>query len=97
MASMDVKAIAVIKKNSKKNNTKGCVKVMKAHKYWSVGALITMIGTFYTGYKGSKPSHRYFACSALICMIMSMYTGHKMISGNKRTRKQVKKTEAEES
>ncbi|MCC2238637.1 DUF6219 family protein, partial [Fusicatenibacter sp. CLA-AA-H213] len=25
---------------------------MKAHKYWSVGALITMIGTFYTGYKG---------------------------------------------
>ena len=44
---------------------------MKAHKFWSVGALITMIGTF--------------------------YTGHKMISGNKRTRKQVKKTEAEES
>ena len=70
---------------------------MKAHKYWSVGALITMIGTFYTGYKGSKSSHRYFACSALICMIMSMYTGHKMISGIKRTRKQVKKTEAEES
>ena len=70
---------------------------MKAHKYWSVGALITMIGTFYTGYKRSKSSHRYFACSALICMIMSMYTGHKMISGNKRTRKQVKKTETEES
>ena len=40
---------------------------------------------------------QYFACSTLICMIMSMYTGHKMISGNKRTRKQVKKTEAEES
>ena len=70
---------------------------MKAHKYWSVGALINMIGTIYTGYKGSKTSHRYFACSTLICMIMSMYTGHKMISGNKRTRKQVKKTEAEES
>ena len=70
---------------------------MKAHKYWSVGALITMIGTFYTGYKGSKSSHRYFACSALICMIMSMYTGHKMISGNKITRKRGKKTEAEES
>ena len=61
---------------------------MKAHKYWSIGALITMIGTFYTGYKGSKSGHRYFACSTLICMIMSMYTGHKMISGNKRTRKQ---------
>ena len=57
---------------------------MKAHKYWSFGALITMIGTFYTGYKGSKSSHRYFACSTLICMIMSMYTGHKMISGNKK-------------
>ena len=69
---------------------------MKAHKYWSDGALITMIGTFYTGYKGSKSSHRYFACSTLICMIMSIYTGHKMISGNKRTRKQVENTEAEE-
>ena len=69
---------------------------MKAHKYWSFGALITMNGTFYTGYKGSKSSHRYFACSTLICMIMSIYTGHKMISGNKRTRKQVENTEAEE-
>ena len=27
---------------------------MKAHKYWSVGALITMIGTFILGYKGLK-------------------------------------------
>ena len=70
---------------------------MKAHKYWSMGALFTMIGTFYTGYKGSKSGHKYFACSTLICMIMSMYTGHKMISGNKRTRKQVENTEAEES
>ena len=69
---------------------------MKAHKYWSIGELITMIGTFYTGYKGSKSGHKYFACSTLICMIMSMYTGHKMISGNKRTRKQVENTEAEE-
>ena len=69
---------------------------MKAHKYLSIRALITMIGTFYTGYKGSKSGHRYFACSTLICMIMSMYTGHKMISGNKRTRKQVENTKAEE-
>ena len=69
---------------------------MKAHMHWSIGALITMIGTFYTGYKGSKSGHRYFACSTLICMIMSMYTGHKMISGNKRTRKQVENTKAEE-
>ena len=69
---------------------------MKAHKYWSIGALITMIGTFYTGYKGSKSGHRYFACSTLICMIMSIYTGHKMISGNKRTRKQMGMKEVEE-
>ena len=27
---------------------------MKAHEYWSVGALITMLGTCYTGYKGNK-------------------------------------------
>ena len=27
---------------------------MKSHKYWSIGALSTMLGTFYTGYKGSK-------------------------------------------
>ena len=70
--------------------------IMKAHKYWSIGAIVTMVGTFYTGYKGSKSGHKYFACSTLICMIMSMYTGHKMISGNKRTRKQVENTEAEE-
>ena len=31
---------------------------MKAHKYWSIGALITMLGTFYTGYKGSKEGHK---------------------------------------
>ena len=29
VVSMDVEAIAVIKKNSKNNNTKGCVKVMQ--------------------------------------------------------------------
>ena len=69
---------------------------MKAHKYWSIGALIAVIGTFYTGYKGSKSGHKYFACSTLICMIMSMYTGHKMISGNKRTRKQMELKEVEE-
>lgn len=34
---------------------------MKSHKYWSIGALITMLGTFYTGYKGSKEDHKYYA------------------------------------
>ena len=51
---------------------------MKAHKYWSIGAVITMFGTFCTGYKG---------------MVMAVYTGHKMISGNKKT-KRVKQAEA---
>ena len=69
---------------------------MKAHKYWSIGAVITMFGTFCTGYKGSKTAHKYFALSSLICMVMAVYTGHKMISGNKRTRKQVENTKAEE-
>ena len=69
---------------------------MKAHKYWSVVALITMIGTFYTGYKGLKAAHKYFAFGSLICMVMAVYSGHKMISGNKRTRKQVKNTKVEE-
>ncbi len=69
---------------------------MKAHKYWSIGAIITMVGTFYTGYKGLKAAHKYFAFGSLICMIMAVYSGHKMISGNKRTRKQVENTKAEE-
>ena len=46
---------------------------MKAHKYWSIGALITMLGTFYTGYKGSKEGHKYFAASSLLCMIIANY------------------------
>ena len=60
---------------------------MKAHKYWSLGALATMIGTFYTGYKNMKSAHKYFACSSLLCMIMAIYSGHKMISGKSRKRK----------
>ena len=53
---------------------------MKAHKYWSIGAIVTMVGTFYTGYKGLKAAHKYFAFGSLICMIMAVYSGHKMIS-----------------
>lgn len=41
-------------------------------------------------------AHKYFALGSLICMIMAVYSGHKMISGNKRTRKQVGNTKAEE-
>ena len=67
--------------------------IMKAHKYWSIGAVITMFGTFCTGYKGSKTAHKYLALSSLICMVMAVYTGHKMISGNKKA-KRVKQAEA---
>ena len=69
---------------------------MKVHEYWSIGALITMLGTFYTGYKGSKSSHKYFVASSLLCMIMAIYTGHKMISKNKKTRQESISLENEE-
>lgn len=60
---------------------------MKSHKYWSLGALAAMIGTFYTGSRDMKSAHKYFACSSLLCMIMSIYTGHKMISGKSKEKK----------
>ena len=47
---------------------------MKAHKYWSIGAIVTMVGTFYTGYKGLKAAHKYFAFGSLICLIMAVYS-----------------------
>ena len=68
---------------------------MKAHKYWSIGAVVTMAGTCYTGYKGLKAAHKYFAFGSLICMIMAVYSGHKMISGNKKARKQTEVKEVE--
>ena len=36
---------------------------MKAHKYWSIGALVSMIGTFYTGY--IVQIHSFALCEAL--------------------------------
>ena len=68
---------------------------MKAHKYWSLGALLTMFGTFYTGYKGSKSEHKYFAVSSLICMVMAIYSGQKMLSGKKKTKKELVNAENE--
>ena len=41
---------------------------MKAHKYWSLGALACMAGCFYTGYKKLMQAHKYFACGSLVCM-----------------------------
>lgn len=69
---------------------------MKAHKYWSLGALAAMIGTFYTGYKNMKTAHKYFACSSLLCMIMAIYSGHKMISGKSRKKKNLVSEESAE-
>ena len=60
---------------------------MKSHKYWSIGALVSMIGTCYTGYKDMKSAHKYFAFSSLICRAMAIYSGHKMISGKSRKKK----------
>ncbi len=57
---------------------------MKAHKYWSLGALICMAGSFYTGYKKLMKAHKYFSCGALICMIMAIWSGHKMIAPKKK-------------
>ena len=67
---------------------------MKSHKYWSIGALVSMIRTCYTGYKNMKSAHKYCAFSSLICMAMAIYSGHKMISGKFRKKKE---TAAEES
>ena len=55
-----------------------------------------MLGTFYSGYKGSKSSHKYFAASSLLCMIMAIYTGHRIISKNKKTEKESNSIENEE-
>ena len=41
-------------------------------------------------------ANKYFAFGSIICMTMAAYSGHKIISGNKRTRKQVGNTKAEE-
>ncbi len=57
---------------------------MKAHKYWSFGALACMVGTFYTGYKKMMEAHKYFAIGSFACMIMALVSGHKMISKGKK-------------
>ena len=49
---------------------------MKAHKYWSIGALITMLGTFYTGYRGSKEGHKYLSTKYTGLRAMGSYSGN---------------------
>ena len=44
---------------------------MKSHKYWSIGALVSMIGTCYTGYKNMKSAHKYCGKVWYVCgMVM---------------------------
>ena len=69
---------------------------MKSHKYWSIGAMVSMIGTCYTGYKDMKSAPKYFAFSSLICMAMAIYSGHKMISGKSGKTKEIVAEEAAE-
>ena len=57
---------------------------MKAHKYWSLGAVACMVGTFYTGCKKMMEAHKYFAIGSFACMIMAVVSGHKMISKGKK-------------
>lgn len=59
---------------------------MKAHKYWSLGALACMAGCFYTGCKKLMKAHKYFACGSLVCMGMAIYSGHK-IAPKKKAKK----------
>ena len=58
---------------------------MKSHKYWSIGALITMFGTFYTGYKGSKEGHKYLSPSVKTCLLLYICilknSNQKLLSG----------------
>ena len=61
-----------------------------------ISALVSMIGTCYTGYKNMKSAHKYCAFSSLICMAMAIYSGHKMISGKSRKKKEAAAEEAAE-
>ena len=65
---------------------------MKAHKYWSLGTLICMTGSFYTGYKKLMKAHKYFSFGALICMIMAIWSGHKLIEPKKKHQQEDKKS-----
>ena len=60
---------------------------MKAHKYWSLGALACMTGCFYTGCKKLMKAHKYFACGFLVCMGMAIYSGHKIAPKKKKAEK----------
>ena len=57
---------------------------MKAHKYWSLGALACMAGCFYTGCKKLMKAHKYFDCGSLVCMGMAIYSGHKIAPKKKK-------------
>lgn len=49
---------------------------MKAHKYWSLGALAAMIGTFYTGYKNNDIEKAQSLNSLSFSLASSAYLPH---------------------
>lgn len=61
---------------------------MKAHKYWSLGALACMAGCFYTGCKKLMQAHKYFACGSLFvngrpkvpCQLSGRFRGRSIFS-----------------
>ena len=64
---------------------------MKAHKYWSLGALACMAGCFYTGCKKLMQAHKYFACGSLVCMGMAIYPATKLHRRIKKLKSQKNK------
>ena len=69
---------------------------MKAHKYWSLGALACMAGCFYTGCKKLMQAHKYFACGSLVCMGMAVYSGHKIAPKKKKAEENVMESQKSE-
>ena len=57
---------------------------MKAHMYWSFGALACMAGCIYTGRQKQMTAHKYLAYGALGCIGMAIYSGHKMVAPKKK-------------
>ena len=64
---------------------------MKAHKYWSLGALACMAGCFYTGCKKLMQAHKYFAGGSLACMGMAIYSGPQNCTEERKKLKSLEK------
>lgn len=65
---------------------------MKAHKNWSIAALICMVMTMISGFRRLKDAHIFWAVCSFFCMAMAMISGHKLI--HKKPAKKSKKEKA---